>query len=123
MYPLQAKHLIPYRDYFNPVPPLSYFEAHITASSTYGLRNYMLLTLAMVPLFGIACFSLARRFVGNLTSLVLVLFIAATLLSLRLEPVGGWNTQFFVLMAIGSILYIEAVLNRGELEGSVPAEP
>ena len=113
-YPLQDRSLIPYRDYFDPVPPLMYFEAHITANAQFGLHNYMVLALLVVPVFGIACFSLARLFLGYLNSLLMVALMETLLVAERLEQVGGWNSQFFMLMAIGFVLFVYAVLNRME---------
>lgn len=112
-YPLQAKHLIPYVDYFDPVPPLQYFEAQITAGGNFGLHNYMMLTLMTVPFFGIASFSLAKQYLNTVGALFLVTLTELLLLSERLEQVGGWNSQFFMLQSIGFVLFVNAVINCG----------
>jgi hypothetical protein len=109
-FPLQSSE-IPYKDYFDPAPPLTYFEAQITAASNFGLHNYELLTLCIVPMYGIACFSLARRFFANTASVCMAVLMEVILLSLRLEQVGGWNTQLIMLSSIGFVLFASAVLD------------
>jgi len=111
IYPLQATKLIPYKDYFLPVTPLSYFFAHLTAGGNYGLRNMVLASLWIVPFFGMTCYGLARTFVNRFNALMLCFLMESFICSMRLEQLGGWNMEMFMLMTVGVGFLTKSILH------------
>jgi hypothetical protein len=109
-FPLGNKRLVPYRDYFNPVPPLSYFESQITSAPNYGLHNIIILGCVTFACLSITTYFMTRRFFGRCGSLLITVFAVTLLQSLRLEQAEGWNTQFFIYLGIALNCLLLAVL-------------
>ena len=115
-FPLQDPNLIPYRDYFNPVTPLTYFIAQLTADNNFGLHNYMVASMWDVPIFAISCYLLGRLFANPMWSMMLSILMGCLLFSLRLEQIGGWNTQFLILSSTSFCFFIKSIVktNRNQ---------
>lgn len=109
VFPLQST-LLPYKDYYYPVGPLSYFAAQLTASKNFGLHNFNMLALCLVPLFGIACYSLARYFLKPFRCLLLSVLSITLVTGLRFEQVSGWNIQLLFLVSISFTCFVHSVI-------------
>lgn len=107
-FPLGDPDLLPYRDYFYPVTPLTFWEAQFAANfeSPWMALRFSLLPLAVA--YTASNYFLARLWINRLPAAVLTVFTAVLIPSLRLESLPGWNTQFLMLNAIGIALLIFA---------------
>jgi len=100
-HPLGDGERVPYRDYYFPVTPLTYWEAQITA----GFSNpYLVLrvgALLLAAMFAYGLFSLAHLLVSRRDAFAISTVLVASVAYLRLEPPGGWNTQAVMFTTIG----------------------
>jgi len=113
VFPLQNRKLIPYKDYFDPVGPLSYFISQLTANKNYGIRNVVLFSILFcVSIFGISMYMLARIFIGRTNSLILSYLMQTYICCLRLEQIGGWNTTHLMLISTGFAFLIKSLTSN-----------
>lgn len=103
-FPLGSAEYFPYRDYFYPVTPLTFFEARIFALFPDPLLASRLIMLVLPALLASAVMSLASAFVSKRDAFTVSALLVSTLGVLRLEALAGWNTQFFVYTAVGIAL-------------------
>jgi hypothetical protein len=103
-YPLGDDSLMPYRDYFYPVPPLTYWEAGWVETLHLSLLGARLVFLFVPVLAALAIYSLSRLFASPAFSFTLATFGVAALASIRLEALQGWNIQSLTYIALGAAL-------------------
>lgn len=112
-FPLGSADYLPYRDYFYPVTPLTFAEARFFGLFPLPLLASRLVLLVLPALLAWSVTSLTRSFVSRRIGFVLATFVAASLALLRLEPLAGWNTQFFVYTSVGVALLERSLSHDG----------
>lgn len=103
-----GSNMIPYRDYFLPVTPLTYFEAQIFEKSSNPLLVNRLFFLWIPVAMFWSYFMVSRQFLNTLRSCVVAIFGVGLFATLGLELLGGWNTQGLALEAMGLAMSVLA---------------
>ena len=93
---------IPYRDYYYPVTPLSYFEAQaFSLLPDYQLLAFRLSLMVLAAGFFWANYRIALEFTTRNLAAVCSLFACVLLVYWRLEPMAGWNVQALASLVLG----------------------
>lgn len=100
-FPLGSKSYFPYRDYYYPVPPLTFFEAQIVSNFSQPALMLRILHILLGGFFTLSLYQIASNFSKKATTLTITIFVSAILSTLRLEPAGGWNTQSVMFSVVG----------------------
>lgn len=120
-FPLANENYLPYRDYYFPVTPGTYFLSKI--ASFFSIIEitfaYRLLGLLFVPLLLWSAYSIARRFLSKINSAILSGFASSVFFSLGLEMFGGWNLIPLSLYIVGLALLVRhSPLSSSTREGA-----
>ena len=105
--PLGDSNRLPYKDYYFPTPPLTYFEAQffeIFPTSGLALRLFAIL---LYGFFTLSLYSISNKYIDRTRSLWIAIFCTSILINLKLEAPGGWNTQSAILTTIGFSLFLQ----------------
>ena len=113
-FPGASKSLFPYRDYYYPVPPFTYFEAQVFSNFQLPSISLRIFHIILGGSFTVSLYYLASKFADKKDSLIVAIFCSAILSSLRLEPAGGWNTQSIMLSTIAITFYVYGWMNDNQ---------
>jgi hypothetical protein len=113
-FPGGSKSIFPYRDYYYPVPPFTYFEAQIVSALPFPSISLRLFHILLGGFFSLSLYGLATKFSSRKNALCAAIFCCSILSSLKLEPAGGWNTQSIFLSTIGLSFYIHGWMSENQ---------
>jgi hypothetical protein len=114
--PLGDSTRLPYKDYYFPTPPFTYFEAQffeIFSTSGLALRVFAIL---LYGFFTLSLYSISNKYIDKTKSLWIAIFCTSILINLKLEAPGGWNTQSAILSSMGFAIFLQQWRNISDKE-------
>lgn len=114
LFPLSNTNWLPYRDYYFPTTPGSYFIALISGSvsNEHSLLIFRIIGLLFVPLFFWSLYRLARLNLSRISSAIVASFGMSVMYKLGIEVLGGWNLIPLILFSTAFTLMIVAKNNH-----------
>ena len=113
-FPGASKFLFPYRDYYYPVPPFTYFEAQVFSRFPLPSISLRIFYVILGSCFALSLYYLAAKFSDKRTASIVAIFCTSILSLLRLEPAGGWNTQSIMFSTIAITFCIYGWMNDSQ---------
>jgi hypothetical protein len=113
LFPLSIASWFPYRDYYFPTTPGSYFIARIAGygPSEQLLLNFRIIGLVFVPFFFWTLYRLGRLNLSPMRSVLIACFGMSLMFKLGIEVLGGWNLIPLVLFSAGFTLVLVNMSN------------
>ena len=112
IYPLGQKGELPYRDYYFPVTPGTYFLTQFSywLPGDQNLYTFRLLGLLFLPLLTYSAYFVSRKFSGKVIAILMSAIAVGSFFALGLEMLGGWNLIPIALNFAGFTLLVLAIL-------------
>lgn len=114
LYPLGQQGNLPYRDYYFPVTPGTYFLTQFAywLPGDQNLYTFRLLGLLFLPLLSYSAYFVSRKFSGQGIAILMSAIAVGSFFSLGLEMLGGWNLIPIAFNFAGLTLIILAIVEE-----------